>query len=611
MRSAAKQSIMVLALGLALVAAPLTPAAASPASPPPTSDAPVDGQLVDGGVQTPQPTATTPPTSDVTPAPVEPSPQPQPSLPPVVDAPVESSAPGEGATPTPTPVVTVPPTPLPPVPSAIPESRPSGARTAQCYGSSSIDYLCGGGYLGRHLAGWNVLNHGVGSIGPVAIGTIAGVYQTALARAVTIPSSGAVNLGNVTGLPIDSRTLGRIIFDVEIAGVAGQITHYPDLADTSLHWKFTRHGSGSAVYAGVGTAINSLEKPQPGSTSVLWVGANGIEDMQRVKDVISGIVEAGNRVGATSYVIQLPPRWDFSNPLNHNRHQVNDWIRATYGERAIPLADYLSNGALVDAGRVPSASDRETIAMGLNPRSFWMAPDDTTHMNAVGMNVAGRYLARWVNEGYTYSQAVLRFDVNSTAAIRVEGSRVTVSGHAFDLSDLYATIPVGITVDGAWSALTASSPSPQLGSYGVPGQHGYTAAFDLQPGSHEVCTVGIGFGAGQHSYPPCQTVVVAKQAAPLGSMAIADAPSRTKAIYGWTYGPSAPGRSLPVAILVDGSWHHLVAADRPSGYLSGVPGQHAFFTAAAFTPGNHTVCAVAIESSTNMANLGCQVFTIK
>ncbi|WP_424467754.1 hypothetical protein [Pseudoclavibacter helvolus] len=461
------------------------------------------------------------------------------------------------------------------------------------------------------MPGWTVLNHGVGSIGPVAIGTIAGVYQTRLAKTILVPGSGSVNLGSVRGLPMDPKYLGRITFDVEIGGIRGKITHFPDLADSSLHWKFTRVGTGNPLWVGENTPINSLEKPLPGSSSVLWVGANGIEDSERVKEVIQKMVAAHDAVGAKAYVIQLPPRWDYSNPLNNNRNHVNAWIRQTYGDRAIPVSDYLLNGALYDAGRAATSADRGAMAVGLMPRTFWMAPDDSTHMNVLGMTTVGKYLSRWVKDNYTYTEAVKRFDVNSNANVRVSGSRVTVSGHAFDLSDMYTSIPVGITVNGAWNATMASGSSPHLYAYGVPGSHAYSMTFDLQPGSYLICTVGVGFGAGQHSYPPCANVVVEKQAAPIGQLAVADAGGRTKVFYGWTYAPSTPGRSLPVAILIDGRWHHVVSADRPTPYLNSVPGQHAFWTAASLPVGKHAVCAVAIESPSNMTNLGCQDFTIR
>lgn len=623
MRSAAKQVLTVLVLSLALLVAPLAPAVASPTSTPPASDPSLDGQLTDGAVQSPQQTAATPPTGTAAPtaAPTAVAPSPSPQSSETDDAEVPPASTGPSADedlqqPTtagpasPTAPSTPPTATAPPVPSATPESRQSSPTTVQCYGSSSIDYLCGGGHLGTYLPGWNVRNYGVGSIGPVAIGTIAGVYQTSLSKTILVPGSGSVNLGDVVGLPMDSRYLGRITFDVEIGGIRGKITHFPDLADASLHWKFTRSGSGSPLWVAAGTRINSLETPLPGSSSVLWIGANGIEDTARVKEVIAKVVEAHTAVGAKAYVIQLPPRWDYSNPLNNNRNQVNAWIRQTYGERAIPLSDYLLNGALTDAGRVPTAADYGSMGVGLMPKSFWMAPDDSTHMNPLGMTTAGRYLSRWVKDAYTYSEAVKRFDVNSTANVRVSGTSVTVSGHAFDLSDMYTTIPVGITVDGKWHATSADRASSNLHAYGIPGAHGYSMTFELSPGDHFICTVGVGFGAGNNSLPPCQTVTVVKQAAPLGQMALADASGRVKVFYGWALAPSTPSRSISVAILIDGSWHHAVSADLPSPGL-GVAGKHGFWAAASLSPGRHSACAVAIESASNMTNLGCQEFTIR
>ncbi|WP_267238077.1 hypothetical protein [Pseudoclavibacter sp. VKM Ac-2888] len=519
--------------------------------------------------------------------------------------PEATTAPSESAAPAPSDEPVVETFSAPEARSALPYSP----KTVQCYGSSSADYLCGGGFL--NMPGWTVKNHAMGAVGPVSIGVTSGIYQTQLGQTVLIPASGSVNIGGVWGLPMEAKYLGRLQMDVEIGGITGELTHYPDLADTSTHWKFTRDSAGSAKWVGAGTNLNSLDKPAPGSTSVIWVGANGVEDEARVKEVISKMVNQNNAVGAKYVVMQLSPRWDYSNPINNHRNSVNAWIAKTYGEKVVPLSDYLFNGAIYEAGRAPSQADRDAMSVGLMPRSFWKDANDTTHMNASGNTVVGNLIKRFVRDGYTHSQAVQRFDVNATANISVSGNQLTVTGHAFDMSDMYVPIYMGITVNGRWNATLANQGSSNLHAYGIPGNHGYSWSKTLSPGKYQICTVGANILAGKDSLPPCKTITVKKSAAPIGGVMDAPAANGMHQFAGWSYAPSTPSRSIPVAILVDGKWHHVTSANRESPYLSGVPGKHAFWTAAAFSKGKHSMCAVAIESDTNMTNLGCTNFTIK
>lgn len=651
MRTAATRLLSALALSTALIGTTMTPAVAATLTPTPTptptgdacatptptstTTATPTATTTPSAAATPTATATATATTTATPTPtasedcastlalttasVDPSPS--------TDATTLADTP---TTATPTVTATATPSTEPTATSTTPEdavstdeavvetfsapearSAPYRANTVQCYGSSSADYLCGGGFL--NMPGWTTKNHAMGAVGPVSIGVTSGIYQTQLGQTVLIPASGSVNIGGVWGLPMEAKYLGRLQMDVEIGGITGELTHYPDLADTSRHWKFTRHSAGSARWVAAGTNLNSLDKPTPGSTSVIWVGANGIEDEARVKEVITKMVDQNKKVGAKYMVMQLAPRWDYSNKLNDNRNRVNAWIAKTYGEKVVPLSDFLFNGAIYEAGRAPSKADRDAMSVGLMPRSFWKDANDTTHMNASGNTVVGNLIKRYVKDGYTHSQAVQRFNVNATANISVSGNQLTVTGHAFDMSDMYVPIYMGITVNGQWNATLANQNSSNLHAYGIPGAHGYSWSKTLSPGRHQICTVGANILAGKDSFPPCKWVTVTKPAAPVGGVMDAPAANGMHQFAGWSYAPSTPSRSIPVAILVDGKWHHVTSANRESPYLqsSGIPGKHAFWTAASFSKGKHSMCAVAIESDTNMTNLGCKNFTIK
>lgn len=391
----------------------------------------------------------------------------------------------------------------------IQSARVATPESVQCYGSSSLNWICDGA-LQDALPGWNVINNSAGGMTSTAIATAGGVHQMYLSRDVTIPSSGSVQLGIPVGKPYGDEKLGRVVMDAQIGGIKGKLSTRPDLDDPSQLWVFTRDEAGTPASVAKNTPIVSLNKPRAGAVSIFWLGSNDLDDPERVKDDTSRMIDLHQATSnAPFYVVELPPAWGGNeHPLTAHRKNINAWIRQNYGQRVIPLADYLSNGALYDAGIVPSQADRDSIARGLNPRSFWMSESDLTHMNSTGQMVAARYFATFARDGNTYSAAINRFGAKSTARISVTGSKMTVSGHAFDSSDLFASIPVGITVNGVWNATMASRASTHLYEYGIPGRHTYSKTFDVKPGEYSICTVGINFGAGKDYFPPCQTVTV-------------------------------------------------------------------------------------------------------
>lgn len=566
-----------------------------------------------GSTATPSPSATAEPTLTATPTPTQVEAAPE--SPPVAATPEPTATELASVTPTAEPEATA--ETLDDVVDAdhARAAATGAAKTLQCYGDSMISYLCGDEYnaMRKTIPGWTVLNNAEGGMTSPAIATAAGVHTLSLSKSVTIPSSGTVLLGQPNGIPVPLDQFGRLVYDANIGGVAGKLTHRPDLSDPNVQWSFKRAAPGSAVKVGAGTQILSLDKPIAGAPSVFWAGTNNLARPEQVKNDIKNMVALHTKTSnAPYYVVTIPPAWEgFNTTTTNNRLSINAWIEQTYGQRTIPLSDYLSNGALYDGGFTPTAADRSDIAAGFNPRALWRSATDKTHLSEKGHFLASRYIVSFVTGGNTLAKADARFGVQSTANISVSGSKVTVSGTAFDFSDLFTSIPVGITVDSKWNATTASGASTHLYQYGIPGSHAYSMTFTLNPGQHLICTVGVNFGAGNDSFPPCQWVNVPKTAAPIGQVMDAPASNGMHQFAGWSYTPSNPSRSIPVAILVDGKWHHAVNTDRPTPYLTNVPGKHAFWTAASFSKGNHSMCAVAIESDTNMANLGCKNFTIK
>lgn len=595
MRTVTTTLASVLALSIALVGGSLTPAAASPTQPP----------------ESPSPTA-----------PVEEPP----AAPPATPAPTPSEAPTPGP---PTEATEQPPTtavPTAPSPNPTPEPSPTDfgddpteleqrslvatTPTVQCYGDSMGAGLCGDGFLANALPGYNVIDNSIGGSSSPAIATIAGAYQLSLSATVTIPASGSINLAQPAGLPTAKDVFRALVMDAEIGGIQGHLWHQPYWGNPAEEWRFTRYTPGAATTVAAGTPIRSLDMPVPGATTVIWAGTNSLGTPEQVKRDIAAIVDLHVRTSNAPYfVVTLQPAWEgVGGALYNNRQNVNRWIEATYGERAIPLGTYVDNGALYDAGIFRTPTDVSNIARGLMPRSFWASPTDAVHFNATGYRVLGKYVASFVRDGNTFSNAVSRFDAVSQMNVNVHGSRVTVSGHAYDHSDLLNSIDVGVSINNVWRGAThANAPSPQLLPYGVLGSHSFSWTFELSPGTHSVCSVGVNFGAGDHRYS-CTNVTVESPKGPLGDIAIG-AGNGSATIYGWSYDPSRSSQSLNVAVLIDGRWHGAVRADQASPYL-GIPGQHAYATSVKLSRGQHTACTVAYGVTGQTTTLGCRTFTL-
>lgn len=266
-----------------------------------------------------------------------------------------------------------------------------------------------------------------------------------------------------------------------------------------------------------------------------------------------------------------------------------------------------------DAGMRPTQADRDWIAAGLNPQAFH-ASTDWVHFNQAGQQRIAAFLERFVADGLTRASAIAEMaPTASSITASVSGTTATISGWAFDRSDLYAPLAVGIIVNGQWVGATiADRPSPQLGQYGVPGGHGWSYPAPLRVGANTVCVVAVGVGEGGNTYAPCVTVT-GTALAPQGDMTVVQVSPGTVAVMGWAFDHADLYAQIPVGVMIDGRWHAGVTAGLPSDYLRpyGVPGPHAFFTGASLAPGQHSACAVAVSSRTGLqTNVGCMSFTV-
>jgi hypothetical protein len=199
----------------------------------------------------------------------------------------------------------------------------------------------------------------------------------------------------------------------------------------------------------------------------------------------------------------------------------------------------------------------------------------------------------------------------------VSSRSVRVSGWAVDPDSLTAPVDVHFYVDGRFAtALTASQTRPDIAA-AVPGagpSHGYVAAFDALPGSHNVCAYAINIGGGTaNPQLGCRTVAVESKAwDPQGSLDTAVRSGSQIDVSGWAFDPDIPDGTLAVHVYVDGAAVLGVPTGQPRPDVPGVypvAGPATGYSGSvAVSPGSHRVCTYALNVGAGGVNplLGCR-----
>lgn len=501
-----------------------------------------------------------------------------------------------------------------PVPFAAPPAV--APQTVQCYGDSLLGGVCGpdaSSPLAAVLPGWTTLAYSLGGHTSTSIAVNTGAYRMQLTQAFTIAPTEATNLPEPYLAEVPVGVMGGVILKVSIADIPGTLIHRPDIG---ISWRFVRDNPGDAVDVVPGTPIVSLQAMAPGAASIIWAGTNNLTAPDQIVADVAAMVAHHRAVSDQPYwVVSITPAWGNSGSVyGIARTQVNRQLDQLYGDRYVPLDEYIGNGAITDAGFVPTAADRSWIASGLNPPVFHSS-QDWVHFNRTGSEAIARFLARFVAGGTTATQQRALFNAEAALQVDVQGSTITARGWAFDRSDLYDRIPVGMTIDGQWmGAIYAGDPSPELAAFGVPASHGFRWSMALADGrTYQICIVGVGIGVGANAYPPCVSVTI-PVLLPQGDLSLVDVGGGTMAIMGWGFDHANLYAQIPVGLIVDGRWLGAVTAALPSPYLRpyGVPGDHAFFAGAQVGRGSHSVCAVGVSNVTGRsAVLGCSSIVLQ
>jgi GH25 family lysozyme M1 (1,4-beta-N-acetylmuramidase) len=198
--------------------------------------------------------------------------------------------------------------------------------------------------------------------------------------------------------------------------------------------------------------------------------------------------------------------------------------------------------------------------------------------------------------------------------------RIAVTGWTIDPDTLTTSTRVNVLVDGKTLATaTANVSRPDIGA-GHPGAgnlHGLATTVSTTPGTHTVCLDAIDTSfASLVAHLNCTTATVTP-ALPYGGIqsAVADGTGRVS-LTGWTIDPDTLTTSTRVNVLVDGKTLATATANvsRPD-IGAGHPGAgnlHGLATTVSTTPGTHTVCLDAIDTSfaTLVRRLNCKTVTV-
>lgn len=200
----------------------------------------------------------------------------------------------------------------------------------------------------------------------------------------------------------------------------------------------------------------------------------------------------------------------------------------------------------------------------------------------------------------------------SLDALTVGPGTVSVRGWALD-ADTTAPISVHVYVDGKVAgALTANGSRPDVGrKFGLGDAHGFSGSFTVADGAHRVCLYLINTPSGSNPVLACRDVTV-RNAAPIGSIDVAEGTSGGIRLRGWALDPDTTA-SIGVHVYVDGRAALALTANGSRPDVARVHGRgeaHGFDTVVPASAGQRQVCLYLINQPAG-ANplLGCRTVT--
>jgi len=190
---------------------------------------------------------------------------------------------------------------------------------------------------------------------------------------------------------------------------------------------------------------------------------------------------------------------------------------------------------------------------------------------------------------------------------------VRVQGWAAD-AHAAGPIAVHVQVDGQTVA-TGNTTVVRRDVDGVFPGHGTTVGYDITvpvpPGTHQVCPIAINAGFGNNRNLGCRDVSVSGR--PHGSLDVARPAEGGIFVAGWAIDPDTAA-PIQVHVYVDVTPNPMLASTSRPDVGSAFPGygaDHGFSAVVPAGPGQHQVCAYAIDTAgTDNPNLRCQMVTV-
>ena len=209
----------------------------------------------------------------------------------------------------------------------------------------------------------------------------------------------------------------------------------------------------------------------------------------------------------------------------------------------------------------------------------------------------------------------------SLDAVTAHEEQLTIEGWAFDPDEPTSVLAVHLYVDGVLrSGVGAHRPRADVAAAypGVGPAHGFRAVLPAAAGTREVCAYAINVGKGTvNTGLGCRRVSVRPVShLPHGSLDRVSVLGHKVGFSGWTFDRDSATEPLAVHLYLDGRFAVAVRAagqrDDVAEHFLGVGPLHGFAGELPVTPGQHRLCAYAINVGAGSGNpsLGCSDLTV-
>jgi hypothetical protein len=191
--------------------------------------------------------------------------------------------------------------------------------------------------------------------------------------------------------------------------------------------------------------------------------------------------------------------------------------------------------------------------------------------------------------------------------------RYTITGWAFDRTDVRNSVVVQVYLDGFYRAQARADLSrPDVDAvFGVGDRHGFQLSVSASLGSHEVCVYLVNDGGPVNPQLACRTVVNVDAHAPVGVLDEVRVEPGRVSVRGWAFDPDAPSAQTQLHAYLDGVQAASLTTGQPRGDVAaahGVGPAQGFQASFTASKGSHRLCVYVLNIGPGSANplLGCR-----